>query len=112
MYVEGFDIEANPPPTSRSGSSTDGGALLNDEQRKMLLTLLAERFQLKYHRETREGLIYLLSGTKRKLKLEETANRDVLPWIVGPETGIAGGNVSMALFARRLSRWLNRPVFD
>jgi len=112
MYVEGFDIEANPPVASRSGGSASGGALLNDEQRKMLLTLLAERFQLKYHRENREGPVYLLCRTKKRLKLQETNNGDVAPSISGPETGIAGRNVSIALFARRLSRWLDRPVFD
>jgi uncharacterized protein (TIGR03435 family) len=112
VYAEGFDIEAKPAAASKSGSSTGGGALLNEEQRQMLLALLAERFQLKYHRETRQGLVYFLVRTSKNLKLEEAKNRDVLPWILGPETGIAGGNVSMPLFVRRLSRWLDRPVVD
>ena len=112
MYVEGFDIEAKPSSTSRSGGSANRGTLLNDEQRKMLLTLLAERFQLKYHRVNEEGLVYFLSRTKKRVKLHETKNSDMAPSILGPETGIAGDNVSMALFARRLSRWLDRPVLD
>ncbi len=112
MYVEGFDIEAKPPADSSSGRSTASGVLLNEEQRQMLLALLAERFQLKYHRETKQGLVYFLDRTSKNFKLEETRNRDVLPWILGPETGIAGGNVSMPLFSRRLSRWLDRPVVD
>jgi uncharacterized protein (TIGR03435 family) len=112
MYIEGFDVEAKPPAASGSGRSTGSGAVLNEEQRQMLLALLAERFQLQYHRETRQGLVYFLARTNNGLKLKDAKNRDVLPWVLGPETGIAGGNVSMPLFARRLSRWLDRPVFD
>jgi uncharacterized protein (TIGR03435 family) len=111
MYAEGFDIEAKPPAASRSAAST-GGAVLDDDQRRMLLALLADRFQLQYHRETRPGLVYFLARTNKNLKLRETKNRDVLPWVLGPETGIAGGNGSMPLFTRRLSRWLDRPVLD
>jgi len=112
MYVEGFDIEAKPPDDSESGRSKGRGSILSEEQRQMLLTLLVERFQFEYHRETRQGLVYFLVRTNKKLKMEETKKGDVLPWVSGPETGIAGGNVSMALFARRLSRWLDRPVID
>jgi uncharacterized protein (TIGR03435 family) len=112
MYTEGFDVEAKPAADSESGMSKNVGAVLSDEQRQMLLTLLVERFQFAYHRETRQGLVYFLARTNKKLKMEETKKGDVLPWISGPETGIAGGNVSMALFARRLSRWLDRPVVD
>jgi uncharacterized protein (TIGR03435 family) len=112
MYVEGFDIEARPPEPSRSGESTANATRLNDEQRQMLLELLAERFHLQFHRETRKGPVYFLTRTSKRLPLKETQNRDVVPWISGPESGIAARNVSMPSFARQLSRWLDCPVFD
>ena len=109
MYIEGFDIEAKPPATFGTSAI---GATLNAGQREMLLALLTERFQLRYRRETRDGPVYFLTRTNKKLKLEQPKNRDVLPWILGPETGISAGNVSMPLLAQRLSRWLDRPVID
>jgi uncharacterized protein (TIGR03435 family) len=72
MNVEGFDIEAKPPADSESGRSKNVGTVLSEEQRQMLLTLLVERFQLQYHRETRQGPVYFLVRTNKKLKMEET----------------------------------------
>jgi len=106
MYIEGFDVEA------RSGQSSGNATSLNEEQRQMLLALLVERFQLQFHRETRQGAVYFLARGNKRLKLKEAQNRDVASWISGPENGIAAANVSMPSFARRLSRWLERPVFD
>lgn len=112
MYIDGFDIEATPPAESRSSLSTLSSDTLNEEQRQMLLALLAERFQLTFHRETRNGPVYFLTRTTKKLKLQETQNKDALPSISGPETGISASNASMPFFARRLSRWLDRSVID
>ncbi len=68
MQTERYDIDATPPASSASSKSMPpyAKAPMNDEQRQMLQALLAERFQLKYHRETREGPVYLLvKGTRR-----------------------------------------------
>jgi len=111
MYAEGFDIEAKPAAVPKSGVSADG-AVLNDLQRQMLLTLLEDRFHFQYHCDTKLGQVYFLSTANKKLKLAETNNREAAPWVLGPETGIAGGNVSIPLLARHLSRWLGRPVID
>jgi len=84
----------------------------------MLLALLVERFQLKYHRETKQGPVYLLVRTNKKLRLQDLKDRDSRPWVGSPNNGmikgdgIAGTNISMPLFATRLSRYLERPVFD
>lgn len=112
MYIEGFDVEAQPPAASKSGESRVSGAVLNDEQRRMLLTLLEERFHLQFHREIRQGPVYFLARSSKGLLVRKTKNKDVLPSISGPETGISAVNVSMPFFARRLGRWLDRPVFD
>ena len=84
----------------------------------MLQTLLVDRFRLKYHRETKEGPIYVLVKGNNKLKLQDAKDKNDFPWagsnrggaIFGD--GIAGINISMPLLATRLSRYLRRPVLD
>jgi uncharacterized protein (TIGR03435 family) len=84
----------------------------------MLQTLLIDRFQLKFHRETKEGPVYLLVRGKKELKLQNAKNRDDFPWAGSAAggapfaQGIAGTNISMAQLATRLSRPLGRPVLD
>jgi len=110
IYREGFDIEAKPP--AALAGATNRGVILSEIQRQMLLGLLEDRFQLKYRRETNEGIVYSLTRRSGSIKLREAKNKDAMAWISGPETGIAGGNVSMRLLAARLSRWLDHPVLD
>jgi uncharacterized protein (TIGR03435 family) len=91
---------------------------MNAEQRQMMQTLLAEQFHLKYHREEREGIVYFLVKTKKKLRLEPAKDKDAYPWAGSPEggmfaeTGVAGTNITMAQLAARLSGALERPVID
>jgi uncharacterized protein (TIGR03435 family) len=120
IEVERFDIDAKPPASSKSSQSMPpySKAPPNDEQRQMLQSLLVERFQLKYHRETREGPVYLLVKGNKASKLVDSKDKDAYPWaggirggmIVGD--GLAGTNESMADLAKRLSRYLGRPVLD
>lgn len=115
-----FDIEAKPPGSSKSSKAAPPNPKLppNDEQRRMLQTLLADRFQLTFHRETREGPVYLLvMGTKR-LKLRDAKDKDAYPWagsVPGGAIdgdGLAGISISMTQLAARLSGYLGRPVLD
>jgi uncharacterized protein (TIGR03435 family) len=91
---------------------------MNEEQRQMLQALLADRFQLKYHREEREGTVYFLTKTNKKLKLEPAKDKDAYPWAGAPQgggfgaNGVAGTNITMPELAARLSRVLERPVID
>jgi uncharacterized protein (TIGR03435 family) len=115
-----FDVDARPPASSKSSKASGRRTQLNDEQRQMLLALLVERFQLKYHRETRQGPVYLLVRTDKKLKLEEAKDkdRDDWPWVGSPSDGmirgdgIAGRNISMPVLASRLGGYMERPVLD
>jgi uncharacterized protein (TIGR03435 family) len=115
-----FEIDARPPATSASRKSNPSSFKNppNAEQESMLQTLLAERFQLKFHRETKERPIYLLTRGTGQLKLREPKNKNEYSWAGtaaggGPfENGIAGTNISMAQFARRLTPPLGRPVLD
>jgi len=115
-----FDIEARPPSNSAASKSNPSSFKNppNEEQRLMLQTLLAERFQLKFHREVKDRTVYLLMRGKGELKLREPKNKDEYSWAGtagggGPfANGIAGMNISMAQFAGRLTPALGRPVLD
>jgi uncharacterized protein (TIGR03435 family) len=81
------------------------------EMRRRLQTLLADRFQLTIHRETREWQEYSLVVAKSGLKLK--------PAEPGAGNGINSGcgvmkgtRMTMSNFAMMLSRQLGRPVLD
>jgi uncharacterized protein (TIGR03435 family) len=86
----------------------------------MLQTLLAERFQLKVHREDREQSIYALVAAKRGSKLAEPKEDDLPPAVRISFTGsssekktyvLSGHKASLALLAEKLGD-AERPVLD
>ena len=89
-----------------------------DELRLMLQELLADRFKLRFHRETRELPVYGLSVDKGgpKLRAREAQNAGE-PWIDQTtervvHTKLSAKVVTMDYFAFRLSQFLDRPVID
>jgi uncharacterized protein (TIGR03435 family) len=114
LRADRFDIEAKPPSSSKSINANPPyrKAPPNDEQRQMLLTLLTERFQLKFHRKTQNGPVYLLRKGAKTLQLHEPKDLGGFPWAGFLKEGMAGENISMPQFARRLSTYLRRPVLD
>ena len=120
MRDERYDIDATVPATSPSRRSMPpyAKAPMNEEQRRMLQSLLAERFRLTWHRETREGPVYLLVRNGRPLKLADAKDKNAYPWSGGLHggmimgDGLAGINESMPDLAWRLSRYMERPVLD
>jgi uncharacterized protein (TIGR03435 family) len=116
-----FNLEAKPPDASPSARLNPPNPKLpmSDEQRQMLLALLIDRFQLKFHVESREGPVYLLERGTGDPKLNPPQDPNAFPWVGGLEggaitwgTGVAGQNVSMEFLAVQLSRYLQRPVID
>lgn len=92
-----YDIQAKP----RAGSASS-----MDAERPRIQALLADRFQLKVHRETKNSPVYLLTIAKNGLKMEEAkgpnphyndAKGSLLPW---------------EAFVADLSQRLNRTVID
>jgi len=78
----------------------------------MLQTLLADRFHLELHRETRTVPGYAVVAARGGPKLSKPENPDA-PSSWGSGSNMANGrNVNMAGFAQTLSRSLNRPVVD
>jgi len=76
-----YDIQAKPPDSSPSSKLNPAIAKNppSDEQRQMLQALLIDRFQLKFHRETKEGTIYILMKGNNSLKLQLTCPRKTQP---------------------------------
>ncbi len=98
---ECFDIAATAPTTTTPRDMS-----------KMVQTLLAERFHLAVHRETKVLPVYRLVAGKRAPNLRQSATDGDRS-----STSSSGGrmtftDVSMSDFAYQLSRELNRPVLD
>jgi uncharacterized protein (TIGR03435 family) len=73
MGKDVYDVEAKPSPQSGAYSLRHTRYGIVDERvRLMLQTLLAERFQLKVHRETKTGPVYLLERSGKPLLLHPT----------------------------------------
>lgn len=113
-----YDIDARVPSSSESSKANppNRGAPMNAEQREMLQTLLADRFQLRFHRETRESSAYFLVKGAKPLRLTE--GKGPYSFVVGIKSGVINGdgirgvNASMSLLASTLSQYLERPVLD
>jgi uncharacterized protein (TIGR03435 family) len=122
MHDERFEVEARPPASSLSAKANPLSAKSppSAEQRQMLQALLAERFQIKFHREIKEGPVYLLLKGSRPLQLQpaKEQGKSDFSWVGSPSggmivgDGMAGQNISMPILASRLSRYLERPVLD
>jgi uncharacterized protein (TIGR03435 family) len=81
------------------------------EMRLMLQTLLAERFKLALHRETRMLPVYELVTGKNGPKLQ-AAGPDEKRGISSQGGSVKASGVTMEFFAATLARYIGRPVFD
>lgn len=120
-----YDVEALPPENLRAGITDlrHTWYTIEDVQlRQMLTALLIDRFQLKFHRETRTGTIYLLQRSNKPLRLvlAERERRNEKDEIIDPgfgSIGLAGSwdisDMSMAQLANFTSDFvLHVPVLD
>jgi len=119
ISTEKFDIEAKTESPSHSSSQIY----------LMLQSLLADRFNLKLHRETRESTIYALvpgrGGVKMKPSKDQTlwagdfpdGSPDGRPVTAGGPTELAPGRffgeaIPMTMFVNLLAGPLGRPVVN
>jgi uncharacterized protein (TIGR03435 family) len=79
----------------------------------MFQTLLADRFKLRFHRETRDIQAYVLTVDKGGPKFKQSDSEDPfdIPVKGGP-TGLIGTRVSMERWSYDLAQWLRVPVVD
>ena len=99
-----FDIDATAEHPSTEG-----------QIRQMVQALLADRFKLRLHRETREIPVYALVVGKDGPKLAETKDSSQdksLGDIMVPPGKLTARNSTMALFVMILTDNLDRPVID
>lgn len=112
-------LSATAPESNTDKNVPPDRGTPSEEQREMLGNLLSTRFGLKFHRETKEGPILVLTRSKKKLEMTAAKDKTVAPhggvisWPDGTSDGSAFGiNVSMQFFAGRLSSDLGQPVRD
>ncbi|MBV9743332.1 MAG: TIGR03435 family protein [Acidobacteriia bacterium] len=115
--MRGFQILGDPSWLGREQFEIQAAAERpsSDEQiRRMLQELLADRFKLKLHSETREIPIYALvignNGHKLHATKDASQQGDGSIWIGNGALSARGA--TMALFVRFLSDNLDRPVLD
>ncbi|HLG99734.1 MAG TPA: TIGR03435 family protein [Bryobacteraceae bacterium] len=115
---ERFDIRAKAPATPRDESvpgdpaklTVDQSKLFQDQFTARLQALLADRFQLKLHRETRDLPVYALVVAKRGLKIREAAGQGIRFELHKDELDAA--SMPIATLTRILAQRLGRPVLD
>src|SRR3569623_737409 len=88
-----------------------------EQMRPMIGSLLADRFQLKFHRETRELPVYLLTIARGGLKILAAKQGEcLLPdhcgGVVRQRDSIEATGISMTKLAELLSNEVGRPVLD
>ncbi len=97
------------------------------EIKRMLQSLLADRFKLELHRETKELPVYFILAAKNGAKLQKSKDRDC-PDVVdgdslvrgtlchflvgGPQLGWTGRSISLQDIADALTYRVGRPVID
>jgi bla regulator protein blaR1 len=98
----GFDIEAKPADPNAS----------KEQVRQMVQKLLAERFRLKFHMETKEMPIYALAVGRRGSKLVEDHSENTHVNMTNSRGEMTGVKATMPMLASSLSRVLPRQVMD
>jgi uncharacterized protein (TIGR03435 family) len=84
-----------------------------DQLHEMFQTLLADRFKLQFHKETREIRAYLLTADKgSKLKVSDGQDPYDIPIKPDGPGRIVGTHVPMSYFSWFLAQRLNTPVVD
>lgn len=101
-----YDIEAK----------TLGGVEINrDNIQQLLASLLVNRFQLQYHRETRETTVFALEAIKGGAKLKPAAADEAANLSMNSSaatTTLHAAKISMKDFAATLARQTGRAVLD
>jgi uncharacterized protein (TIGR03435 family) len=104
MNSERYDVQANAPGET---------APTQDDLRRMLRALLADRFQLKVHMETKELPTYALVAGKNGPKLKESTAGEYSQSASGNRTAhMAFVKATMEQLAGNLYYSVGRPVFD
>jgi uncharacterized protein (TIGR03435 family) len=107
-----FNIEAKAPAGSEASRYVPATfkSPPNADERLMLRRLLAERFHLRVHTETRKEQVYALVVAKGGPKLKEPESRIEEPFVSFLPRGYRGRNATIDQLVYRLAQSLKRPV--
>jgi uncharacterized protein (TIGR03435 family) len=107
VFSQVYDMEARAP---------GDGVPTQAEVRLMLQKLVADRFQLKFHREPKEMAVYALTVDKNGLKMKpgtpDAKPRAEVPAVSAGLTEAKFTNYSISEFARAFESQFDRPVLD
>lgn len=121
VSTERFDILANAGESPGAEKAADDirqatdsqRTAKQDEMRARVRALLADRFELKTHVETREGSIYALVVAKNRAKLRDAVTRpDGRGGMQGGRGRLRGMGATVGMLVNFLSTQLGRPVSD
>ncbi|MFZ0629922.1 MAG: TIGR03435 family protein [Acidobacteriaceae bacterium] len=114
-----FEINAIPPEGSPSRNIKVANVEPTSEQRLMLQRLLRDRLGFKFHFETKEGKVYILTRGRKPLQLKPPKDPAADPRAIVMMKGgdladgeAEGTNTTTDYLAIRLSRYLQLPVLN
>jgi uncharacterized protein (TIGR03435 family) len=112
--VQDYQVSGGPSWVNTDLFEVDGRAANptpHDQMMLMLQTLLAERFKLAIHRETKVVPIYALVAAKNGPKLQEVKDKDKIG-AMSAGRGMLRGQMTLTDLARYLSSSAGRPVVE
>lgn len=107
-----FSLEAKADPSVDEQLAALPNEQAKETKRKMIVTLLLERFQLAVHAETREMPVYAMVIGKGGPKLVGTQQGDKSQFAGDQFIDIRPGSDSLQILAYELSWRVGRPVLD
>ncbi len=113
MESERYDILAKPESAAGASVTNPQGRAAQNQARERLRTLLAERFNLVIHKETREGPVLALVVAKGGPKIRPSKqSEDIPPGTMRSATQINARRGTMHMLCAVLTNWLRQPVMD
>jgi uncharacterized protein (TIGR03435 family) len=113
--VQGFRVVGGPSWVESQGwdiQAKHNGNVSIDEIRQMLVRLIADRFHLRTHHDTRSAPVYELVVDGGGAKVRLTKDRDAKPTVRVMPGSLELTNASSDTFASQISYAVGRPVRD
>jgi uncharacterized protein (TIGR03435 family) len=121
IVAKGGGAAASDTPDDPRKMTDEQRKTVGDQMRERLRALLADRFQLTLHRETKEQSVYALLVAKNGPKLQESQTKDGQakegtgprgPMMRMGRGELSGQGVALDMLTRTLSSQLGRTVID
>jgi uncharacterized protein (TIGR03435 family) len=107
-----FNLEAKPAASSPLSQWVPPGPKTppTPEMRRMLQSLLADRFGLQVHRESKPDVVYTLKLAKGGPKLASPKDATAQPFVSFLPHALRGQNATLDLLVDRITTLVKRPV--